>query len=243
MTERELDVLMKRVLLDAVKEEYSGQSEADQTFHASRRYQRQNKAMLADPLSWERRQRRPAWKLMLQRVAMILVVIVVGFGAVIAAVPSARAAVIRWAVDWYESHVVYTFAGEDISGEMPKYRIASLPEGYREVEGERIEESNYVSLTYRNEDGDVIYFDYLYMQDGILVDFNAENSTVFEVTVNGRAGQLFLANDQENNDNTIAWMDTSRNLYFTIDAKCSETDILHMAESVILDKTTKNEID
>ena len=37
--------------------------------------------------------------------------------------PTVRAAVVRWVTEWYETHVVYRFSGEQIADEMPQYGI------------------------------------------------------------------------------------------------------------------------
>ena len=61
---------------------------------------------------------------------------------------------------------------------------------------------------------------------------------VFDVTVNGIQGQFFLPHDPED-AKTITWIDDDSNLQFVVKAFCSETDILHIAESVTLVKTEK----
>ena len=55
-------------------------------------HQRQIKAMLKDPLNWSRKKARPVWKMVAQKVAIVLLVISVGFGTVMVASPTARAA-------------------------------------------------------------------------------------------------------------------------------------------------------
>ena len=63
----------------------------------------------------------------------------------------------------------------------------------------------------------------------------AGKEAVFDVTVNGIQGQLFLPHNSEN-AKTITWIDADSNLQFVVKAFCSETDILHMAENVCLVK-------
>lgn len=156
--------------------------------------------------------------------------------------PTVRAAVVRWVTEWYETHIVYRYSGEQITGEMPQYEITDLPEGYAEVESKRIEWPDYISFTYYNPDKENdqgIIFDYTYMSQGGVADFVTEDSETISVTVNGLKGQLFLAKDWENTRSTLTWIDTDNNIQFTLMAALNEIDILHMAESVSLVKISK----
>ena len=242
MTEQELDRLMQRVLLDAVKLDCAAESGSAPAFEPTENYQRQMKAMLADPLKWARRRARPVWKRVLQKAAMILLMFTLGLGSLIAVSPTVRATVVRWAVEWYETHITYRFSGEQISGEMPRYEITELPEGYAEVESERVEWPSYVSVIYQDqndENAQWIYLRYVYMQQGTLSDFETEDADIIPITVNGAKGQLYLARNPEQSDSTVTWIDPDQNLLFAVDAALDADSILHMAESVSLVKTAK----
>lgn len=152
--------------------------------------------------------------------------------------PTVRATVVRWITEWYETHIVYRYSGEQITGEMPQYEITDLPEGY--AEDERVNWPSYVSVVYQNKDtGKTIYLDCTYMQQGSASDYVTDGVEVVSVIVNGFSGQLFLTDDWENKWNTITWIDAERNLQFEIDANVNRDVILHMAESVSLVKTEK----
>ena len=238
MTDRELDGLMQRVLLDAIKRDYEGETDDVPAFQPTHHHQRQIAAMLSDPLKWAGKRARPIWKNTLQKVAMILLVFSLSLGSLMAVSPTVRAAVVRWVTEWYETHITYRYSGEQISGEMPQYEIAALPEGYVEIESERVERPSYISVAYRNEDkNNTIYLDYTYMQQGSASDYVTDGTEVIPVTVNGFKGQLILTNDWENKWNTIIWIDDERNLQFEIDANIDQDTIMHMAESVSLVKT------
>ena len=145
--------------------------------------------------------------------------------------PTVRAAVVRWVTEWYETHIVYRY-----SGEMPYYEISGLPQGYTEIIRDIYEAS--VSVVYESPSGDMICFDYTYMQQGAANIIAPGDDEILDVTVNGIQGQLFLPHDSED-AKTITWIDTDSNLQFVVKAFCSETDILHIAESVSLVKTEK----
>ena len=236
MTDRELDRMMQHVLLDAIKRDCEKETDDVPAFKPTRHYQRQIAAMLKDPLKWERRRARPLWKNVAQKAAVILLVFSLSLGSLMAVSPTVRAAVVRWVTEWYETHIVYRYSGEQIIGEMPQYEITDLPEGY--IEDERVNWPSYVSVVYQNKDtGKTIYLDCTYMQQGSASDYVTDGVEVVPVTVNGLSGQLFLTDDWENKWNTITWIDAERNLKFEIDANVNRDVILHMAESVSLVKT------
>lgn len=240
MTDQELDTLMRRVLLDSLKLDAESTASGELVFEPTPRYQRQMAAMVKDPLKWERRRARPLWKNVAQKAAVILLVFSLSLGSLMAVSPTVRAAVVRWVTEWYETHVVYRFSGEQLSGEMPKYEITNLPEGY--VEDERADWPTYISIIYRkanDENAPWIYLRYVYMQQGTVNNIGTEGADIIPVTVNGIEGQLYLARNPDESDSTITWIDPDKNIAFIVDAALDADSILHIAESVSLVKTEK----
>ena len=233
MTDQELDTLMRRVLLDSLKLDAESTASGELAFEPTPRYQRQMAEMVKDPLKWERRRARPLWKNVAQKIAVILLVFSLSLGSLMAVSPTVRAAVVRWVTEWYETHIVYRYSGEDISGEMPHYEISGLPQGYTEIIRDVYEAS--ASVVYESPNGDMICFDYTHMQQGAANIIAPGDDEIIDVTVNGIQGQLFLPHNSEN-AKTITWIDADSNLQFVVKAFCSETDILHMAENVCLVK-------
>ena len=237
MNDQELDILMQRVLLDAIKRDEQSRVETTVTFSPTRKYQRSIAAMLRNPTAWAKKRTRPLWKSVLQRAAVILLVVSLGFGSVMAISPTVRAAVVQWITEWYEEHITYRYAGEEIAGAMPQYEIMALPEGY--VESCRIELPNIVSIEYLRENDETntgISLTYTYMQDGSASDFLAEGAEVIPIIVNGLSGQLILMSNSELSNNTVTWIDGENNIQFEVSAFMGREDILHIAESVILVK-------
>ena len=240
MTDQELDQLMQRVLLDAIKSDCRNMSCEIPNFMLSHRYQHQMAIMIANPLKWARKRARPLWKKVLQRVAVILIVFSLSLGSLMIISPSVRAAVVNWVTEWYETHITYRYSGSPISGEMPQYEIVELPDGYVEVEEQALYGANYVYKTYYNEDTDrTMFFNYVYMQQGFAWDYFTENVEVIPVSVHGMKGQMFLTDDWEHEQNTITWIDAQNNIQFSIDGNFDADDILHIAESVSLVNSTK----
>lgn len=217
MTDRELDRMMQHVLLDAIKRDCEKETDDVPAFKPTHHYQRQIAAMLSDPLKWAQKRARPLWKNVAQKIAVILLVFSLSLGSLMAVSPTVRAAVVRWVTEWYETHVVYRFSGEQIADEMPQYEVTDLPEGYAETE--RVEWPSYVSIIYQN--------------------VNDENADIIPVTVNGLEGQLYLTRDTEGADSTITWIVPDENMLFAVSAALNANDILHIAESVSLSKIEK----
>lgn len=237
MTDQELDTLMRRVLVDSMKLDLEISDNAV-SFTSSPQHQRQMKAMLKDPLGWSQKKAQPVWKMIAQKVAIVLLVISVGFGTIMVASPTARAAFERLVREWYETHITYRYAGENTSGILPRYRISVLPERYFEYQREEI--PSFTQIIYQNDDnGEQIWLSYIYMQQGAATDFVAEGLEISPITVNGMAGELHLSKDLNKEDNTITWINEEANLQFIVDAPLDRDDILRIAESVLLEETEK----
>ena len=116
MTEKELDAFMSKVLLDAIAFD-EDRFEEKIPYAASARHRRQMRAMLKDPVRWARERGKPVWKRVLQTAAVILLMLSLGLGSVMLASPTARATIVRWVTEWYETHIVFRYAGEDAQGE------------------------------------------------------------------------------------------------------------------------------
>lgn len=237
MTDQELDAMMKRILVDSINLDREDMERGGTlAFQPSARHQRQIRLMLKDPLGWAQKKARPIWKTIAQRAAVVLLIISLGFGTVMVSSPAARAAFVRWITEWYDTHMIYRFAGENLSGEMPQFEITELPEGF--VETKRTELPRMTSVTYENEAGDIISLSYVYMSQGGASAFETENSDVYDIEVNHMKG-LFFKNRVSENFNTIAWIDTEQNIQFDISSSFNYMDMLHMAESTFLVKMTK----
>lgn len=240
MTDSELDALMQRVLLDSLRLDWEKKEEPESAFVPSARYRRQAVKMLADPLAWERKRAIPIWKKFVRQIAVVLLIISIGFGSLLAVNPTVRAAVLQWVTEWYETHITYRYVGPDMVGAMPQYEITELPEGYAEIKSERIEWPNQVNIVYRNEaEGKTIYLNYIYMNQGAATDFVVEDVEILPVVVNGLDGKLFWRSNWENEWNTVTWIDPDSGLQFSVKAYLDKTDILDIAESVSLVKLTK----
>ena len=221
MTDQELDRLMRHVLMDGVEQKSEQPSEADNgeapAFQPSPRYQRQITAMKRDPWAWAKKKQRPAWKKYAQTAAALL--LVAGLG--LAASPTARADIVRLAVEWNQNRASFVYSGPDVEGELPCYVLGDLPEGYVQTDWQRLGPA-LVAADYESADGDYLYLDYSYMQQGGGTFIDMEEGEVIETRVNGMEGYFFQDADPEAFD-ILTWIDTRQNIQFTLGG-CMDLD-------------------
>ena len=234
MTELELDRMIRRALLDSLrKDEEDREVEGISGFFPSNQHLRQMQAMLQNPLKWMRNRSKPVWKVIVQKVAVILLVATLGLGSVMVVSPTARAAVIRWVMELYETHIVYRYFGEQLAGQMQQYELTKLPEGYAETD--RIETDLLGSVLYENGLGGIICFDYNYLDQGAVGIYDPDDSDVISIKVNGIDGLLFVPRDP-GGMLTVTWIDERANVQFCIIATHNEKEILRIAENIRLKK-------
>ena len=173
---------------------------------------------------------RIVWKVAIQKIAVFLLVVSVSVGGLMAVSPPVRAAVIRWATEWYETYIAYRFSGEAHIGDMPDYEISELPESFKETD--RYKDSASVSVFYEDGQGGVVCFDYVFIQNGVgQIITGSEN--IVEVTVDGSLGYLVVPTDNKDTT-TITWIDQDANISFFIDTTLDEETAMKLAESVCL---------
>lgn len=231
MKDDNLDKLMKKILIDALMLDWSNNLSNTLHLETSKKFQRRMMLMLDDPFAWYRKKTLPLWKKTIQTVATILIAFSVALSSIMVISPNVRAAVIRWVREWYDTHIIYRYTGESEQIKIPQYQITNLPKGYLEIE--RIELPGYLSVTYQNEDGRNLYLDYSFIQQGSASDFVTNNIDIFDVTIRGCIGQLFLSKDI-NQSSAITWINDEINIQFTIDGFFNRAELISMANSVSL---------
>lgn len=233
MTDQELDRIMRRVLIDSMKLEEDGEDNGP-VFEPSLRHRRRMRAMLANPLGWLRGRERPLWRQAVRRAAVFLIVCGMTLAGAMAFSPAARMAMVRWVVERSGNDIDYVYSGEQSPEALPQYEITALPEGF--VETERDIMPGLVDVIYENESGDILYLDYVYMQQGALRSFDTRDAEAFDVTVGQLSGTFFKARTP-GNMNTLAWINPDLNIHFSIGGCFEMNDLLRIAESISLCKT------
>lgn len=237
MNNQEFDSLLRRVVIDSIRDYTEQFSNKDLLFLPSVGYSRQVRMMLSNPLGWAKRRMLPVWKKTLRTVAMIVVAIFVAMGCLIAFSSPVRAAVKQWMLEIYDKYISYRYVGVIEDFELQDYEITELPDGYVEVE--RNQFPRMVDVIYRNSDGKYILFQYVYMETGSVTSYVTDGGQdSIDITVNNFEG-TYWESSAVDEFTTLMWIDSYSNIQFTLDAQLSYLDILHMAESVSLCKYTK----
>ena len=165
----------------------------------------------------------------LNNVASVFLVLVVGFAMVMSFSPTARAAVIGWIKETYGWYYSYYFDTDVKQDAKYKYLIEQLPEGYVEIS--YTENNGCHMLIYSNEES-VFVFSFADNEDPTIFFVNKEEYYVTEITVNGNPGDLYISKDG-NNSNGIVWCDVESGYMFFISGEFNSQEIKKLAESVI----------
>ncbi|WP_298035264.1 DUF4367 domain-containing protein, partial [uncultured Dysosmobacter sp.] len=162
--------------------------------------------------------------------ACLLAALVLG-GGWLGADGQARASFLRWARQVYETQIVFRFTGEAAEGGV--YRAGWVPEGYTVW---KVLDS---SIGYTNQNGDILSFSYGPMQEGAgFAVTDTDKTIVKQVDIAGIPGELYLSTDPALS-NVLIWLDEECGMHFGITGFLDESDMLHMAESVYLEESTK----
>ena len=231
------DYILRDIFLDAAAEEYAAELASVEQVVTSLKFQKQIEKLLKKLSRGNKERKKPLWKQCIQSAAVFLLVCSITIGTVMIASPTVRAAVIEWVIEWYDTHIVYRFFGEPGLEAVPKYDITELPSGYT-TPGEEQELIDGWAITYENDIGDVIYFKYSRAESGSALMIVTEDTEPLEVKVSGHIGQIYLSEDLMES-NAIIWYDEREKIQFMIDGFIGQEDLLRMANSVSLCKTTK----
>lgn len=234
MTNAAENILLRNILLDAASREFEEELSDREPVAISSRFRLQMQNMMANPARWAKRRRRPIWKQAMQTAAAVLIVCSLTIGSIMVASPTARAAIIEWVTEWYENSIIYRFFGAPTFEDMPQYKIAELPVGYRDTETP-LDLPNNIEITYENESGDTIRFEYMRAEEGSAIVIDTANMEISEIEINGCPGYLYVAMDHEQS-NCITWYDVRSGIQFVIDGFYGSDELVRMAESVLIQK-------
>ena len=164
----------------------------------------------------------------LQRVAAVLLALLLTGAAWLAVSEEARAAVFGWVRSLTESYFVYHHEGGGETAAGPgEYRPAWLPEGYEEAG--TIESALNEMVYYTNTEDMLLRFVYAIETDGSYLFMSTEGMEIRETTVNGHPAELYIAQKPEDSSG-IVW--TTAETVFTISGHLTENELIRMAESV-----------
>lgn len=187
------------------------------------------------------RARRREWaRRAARRAALFFLAALMGVSAWLAVDTQARAAFVSWVREVYEEHIVYRFSGKPAAEELPSYRITWLPEGYEAVD---VFDNGTVYNAWYQLGDDVMsgfVFEYFFAQQGRLTEMQIHEANYLHktLTIHGVQADLYLALTPGETNNLI-WVDENAGIVFSFNGFLEESVMLHIAESIVLEESTK----
>lgn len=164
----------------------------------------------------------------MQRVASILLAILITGSAWITVDAEARAAVVGWVKEIYETYFVFRHDKiTNTATESADYRPTWLPDGYSEFRVNASETRTVV--IYANDAGETIRFNYIHNPDEADWFIDVSQASIKNATVNGSKADLLIAQNPEE-ANAIAWV--SADTAFYVIGFVDENELVKIAESV-----------
>lgn len=232
MTDAQLDLLARRVLLDALRREEAELPDPP-PFQPSLRHQRRMRAFLRNPQRWVRRLEHPAWKRTLHRAAAGFLLLLLAPTAFFFFTNETGAVLDRWVAQPDDDRILYRFEGKrpEMEEDYRCYGIRRLPDGYEEVK--RTCYPSAVNVVYRKGDReeDVIHLDYLLLNGAVASSFKTDRAVVYDIRVNRSPGKLLSAIN-EGEMSVVTWIDEKKQIEFIIHADLDDETLLKMARSV-----------
>ena len=163
------------------------------------------------------------------RQAAVLVAVITAFALLYMTSPTVQAAVNSWIRDTFGIYIQYAPAETTPPDAQYDYALPEEFDGYTLLDAiDRGEDFFYV---YVNEDGQMLFFDYLRNNDGSATFINTENSIQEHGTVGKYAADIYISKNPEDTS-IIVWVDTDTNVLLTISAIEEKDDLIAYAEKV-----------
>ena len=173
----------------------------------------------------------------LQRIAAIILVVVLGLGFWLTVDNSARAIFIGWIKEKYEMFFVYRYSDEktiphDPDSEMRNYRPTWIPEGYKEYKTSEL--NGCVTVQYIGDGEKRLRFSYI--SGSHATNWFVDTTDTVESTayVNGREAELFIS-QSESVSSILMWTADNQDAFYVCGFVPAE-DLIRMAESVVVQK-------
>lgn len=166
----------------------------------------------------------------LQRVASVILVLFLCFATIMAISPTVRASVFGWIREQYESFIAYYFVNESCNkNPNAEYYIDCLDTEYTLVHSSV--EGNIHHQIYEDINGMCLDFTYATNYTHNIFYIELDHYEVHPVSINGRAGDLYVSND-ESEKNSIIWCDVESQIMFYIAASIEPELLVSFAEKM-----------
>ena len=176
--------------------------------------------------------RKAVWRKAVSAAASLLLVLLIGAGAVLTFNQEARASFVTWLREQYEDIIVYRFWNNGNDSALPTYRIGWMPEGFV-LQQEFDDELGYnATYQYLDDERHAIVFTYGEERNALTIWGDLENSE--RLTIQGFPGEYVPSDYKEGGD--LVWIDENSQIVFTLSATLEKDIIIKMANSVYLVK-------
>ncbi len=184
--------------------------------------------------------RKANWKKLARSAVAAVLVVLIGFSMLCVFNTEVRATVIGWFKKTFEHYTTYWFSDNVDDDVIPEYDITWIPEGYELIYDESMPDS--IIKLYQNPENELDGFTfncYKPQADSpVKVEMLGSHYEVKQVNVNEFYGDLYISLDP-NESHGLIWSDDANQVAFAITSFLPPDDILHIAESVKLVKSTK----
>ena len=230
MTDEALDLLARRVLLDALRSECEHENETTVTFMLSKKYQQQMRDMLADPQGWCKRKLRPAWKTALRRVAAFFLTALVGVSAWLAVDTQAREAFFGWAKEAYEHSIVYRIMPTDTAQTLPHCELTYLPAGFGARSNIYEDETLYTCIYEDSDTGSDFIVFYMLLNEELQTEL-LTNQQPEHLLINGVSAEYYGPSEESDTGNLL-WIDNEMGVFCTLQGLIPKEEMLRIAEGM-----------
>lgn len=178
--------------------------------------------------------RKAAARRVWQRVAVVLLVMLLSATTWLTVDTHAREKLFRWTKETFENMFVYHIDGGNIEKEYCGYEPTWLPEGFVLVDSDHSDEFGFDYYYYENaETAQVFYINCNFMKDSAMTitQHGTEEPTIHDI--NGNQGKFYQP-DEISGSSSLVWVDENAAVVFIIEGNISEQEMLHISRGVIL---------
>lgn len=193
------------------------------SFQFSRRFEQRMRSII-------RRGNHPVMYKSLQRVACVLLVLLMLFSTVMIFSTDVRAAVIGWIREQYETFYHYFFPTEAEISEPEEYTLGWVPDGFTLAATQATD--NITTNIYVGPQNQIIQFTYQAGSNSYSAFFDAESYKHESVSVGDCEADIYLSTDQAK-ANGIVWTNQGGNILYSISAQLDQPELIKIAEGIV----------
>lgn len=168
-----------------------------------------------------------------QRVAVVLLVMLLSATTWLTVDTHAREKLFQWTKEVVDNIIVHHLDGGDIDEVFSGYEPTWLPEGFVLVDSDHSDEFGFDYYYYENaETGQVFYINCNFMKDSAMTitQHGAEEPTIHDI--NGNQGKFYQP-DEISGSSSLIWVDENSAVVFIIEGNISEQEMLHISRGII----------